>query len=266
MRFVSASLLLALFPFFGGAASPHSRIRSYFGRDSSQWAESVSPATSAAAANSVVYAGAEYNISIARTAVDAAGNVYAIGAQLVTVGTYTAHTVFVTKVDPTGATVYITRLSGKGDDIATGIGVDATGRVVGAGHTTSPDFPLLHAVQTETSSQGTTGFVFALDTSGVLAWSTYWAGSGAPHGFDGGSVKAIAVDASGSAYVTGTSELSNMVTTPGAFQQNGNFGTVTPQISNGFVTKFGPERIQCSGDDPQEAYTATFPLPNRLKR
>src|SRR5665213_4106299 len=127
---------------------------------------SASPAVAAPVPNAAVYSGGEYNISIAKIAVDNAGNVYAIGSQLVTVGSYTAKSVFVTKTDATGATVYITRLGGKGEDIALGIGVDASGRVFGAGYTTSPDFPLLHAIQTERSTAGTTGFVFALDPSG----------------------------------------------------------------------------------------------------
>ena len=96
---------------------------------------SASPAVAAPVSNAAVYSSGEYNISIAKIAVDNAGNVYAIGSQLVTVGSYIAKSVFVTKTDSTGATVYITRLGGKGEDIALGIGVDASGRVFGAGYT-----------------------------------------------------------------------------------------------------------------------------------
>jgi uncharacterized protein (TIGR03437 family) len=228
------------------SATPSSAIcfphgRSYIGRDGSKSVESLSCALAAPNLNAALYAGGEYNISIAKTTLDAAGNIYAIGSQLVTVGSYTAHTVFVTKIDPTGAPVYITRLGGKGDDIALGIGVDASGRVFGGGYTTSPDFPLLHALQTDPSTQGTTGFVFALDASGNLLWSTYFGGSGTPHGFTGSSVKGLAVDATGNAYVTGTSQLANLLTTPGAYQTTVNFNAVvTTQNSTGFVAKFNP--------------------------
>src|SRR5665213_914495 len=201
---------------------------------------SASPAVAAPVSNAAVYSSGEYNISIAKIAVDNAGNVYAIGSQLVTVGSYIAKSVFVTKTDSTGATVYITRLGGKGEDIALGIGVDASGRVFGAGYTTSPDFPRLHAIQTERSTAGATGFVFALDPSGNLLWSTYFGGSGTPHGFVGSSVKALAVDAAGNVYIAGTSQLSNLLTTPGAYRSTGNFSTVTYNISNGFVAKLAP--------------------------
>jgi uncharacterized protein (TIGR03437 family) len=243
MPFLNIALLFAFAALFSGtpssAAGLPRHVRSYIGRDSSKWIESASSFGSTPNLNAVVYAGGEYNISIAKTTVDAAGNIYAIGSQLVTVGSYTAHTVFVTKIDPTGAAVYITRLGGKGDDIALGVGVDASGRVFGGGYTTSPDFPPLHALQTDPSNAGTTGFVFALDASGNLLWSTYFGGSGTPHGSSGSSVKALAVDPSGNAYVTGTSQLPNLPTTPGAYQGEGHFG-LTGQISNGFVSKFSP--------------------------
>ncbi len=118
--------------------------------------------------------------------------------------------------------------------------MDATGRVYGGGFTTSPDFPLLHPLQTEMSNAGTTGFVFALDSAGNLQWSTYFGGSGPPHGSTGSSVKAVAVDGSGNAYVTGTSQLSNFPVTPKAFQIDPQFGTISRQSSTGFVAKLTP--------------------------
>src|SRR5579872_1724722 len=207
------------------------------GRDRSNWIESRPAASTPPIFSAAVYAGGEYNISIAKTTVDTEGNLDVIGSQLVTVGTYTAHTVFVTKIDPSGSTIYITRLGGKGDDIALGIGVDSSGRVFGGGYTTSPDFPLLHPLQTEISSVGTTGFVFALDSSGNLLWCTYFGGSGAPQGLTGSSVKAVAVDGTGDVYVTGTSQLSNLPVTAGAYQSSGHFGIIPSQASSGFVVK-----------------------------
>ncbi len=197
-------------------------------------------AFAAPAPKAPLYLGGEFDVSLSKTAIDASGNVYSIGARIVTIGAYTARTVFVTKTDPSGATVYTTRLGGKGDDVALAIGIDASGRVFGAGYTTSPDFPLLHPIQTETAAAGTTGFVFALDASGDLLWSTYFGGSGLSHGSSGSSVKALAVDAAGNTYITGTSDLPNLRTTPGAFQPTGNFGTVTYRISNAFVAKLSP--------------------------
>ena len=95
---------------FASPASPGIQVHAYTGRDRTNWSETVSSATPLSSGTAALYAGGEYNVSIAKTTVDAAGNLYAIGSQLVTIGSYTAHTIFVTKIDATGATVYITRL------------------------------------------------------------------------------------------------------------------------------------------------------------
>jgi hypothetical protein len=97
MRSLQFLLLLALTP--------------YIGRDRSQWTASLPSLTTAPNPNGVVYAGGDYNISLAKTAVDAAGNIYAIGSQIVTIGSYTARSVFVTKIDPTGTPIHSARSS-----------------------------------------------------------------------------------------------------------------------------------------------------------
>ena len=236
-----------LIAFFAVVLEPISargvQYHSYFGRDRLRWVDSEGAAASVSAGPSAaLYAGGEYDISIAKTVVDAAGNVYIIGAQRVTVGGNTAPSVFVTKIDPTGATVYITRMGGKGSDVALGIAVDGSGGVFGAGYTTSPDFPLLNAMQVDPyPAGGTTGFVFSLDASGVLLWSTYFGGHGVQlmsfGGGTGNSVKAVAADSSGNVYVTGTSGSPDFPVTPGAFQTNGHFTELPTTISRGFVAK-----------------------------
>jgi len=50
--------------------------------------------------------------------------------------------VFVTKLGPSGQLVYSTFLGGSGQETVTGIAVDSSGRVLVAGGTLSPDFPL----------------------------------------------------------------------------------------------------------------------------
>src|SRR5207247_8669256 len=50
---------------------------------------------------------------------------------------------FVTKLNATGtALIYSTYLGGKGDDLASGIGLDAAGNFYVTGSTDSPDFPI----------------------------------------------------------------------------------------------------------------------------
>jgi len=94
--FSNTSLILVLAPFFGtvslSAVAALPIVHSYIGRDSSAWSKtawSASDTANPGAAVAAVYAGGEYNVSIAKTAVDSAGNVYAIGSQLVTILTST---------------------------------------------------------------------------------------------------------------------------------------------------------------------------------
>jgi uncharacterized protein (TIGR03437 family) len=233
----------------------------YVGRDPSQWkvesARHVVPLSAPASspAGTVVSGGGGYPISIVSMAVDATGNVYVIGNWLVTSASYASFTtpppaqtsIVLSKIDPTGVTVYVTRLGGKQADSATGIAVDSSGHVYGVGYTTSPDFPLLHAVQSIPGS-GKNGLVFKLDPSGDLVWSTYFGGTdlGAANTQPvtafvvGSSVNAVAVDSAGNAYVTGASDQPNLITTPGAFQTKGNVSSGIADYSSAFVTKFDP--------------------------
>jgi hypothetical protein len=122
--------------------------------------------------------------------------------------------VFVTRLDTTqsGAAglLYSTYLGGgSGDhDMCLGIAVDGSGNAYVTGYTDSTDFPTLNQYQ---SYQGSTDvFVTKLDPtqSGVssLLYSTYLGGVS----FDAGY--GIAVDASGSAYVTGFTDSTDFPT------------------------------------------------------
>ncbi len=133
---------------------------------------------------------------------------------------------FVTKLAPSGATlVYSTYLGGSHFDGGSGIAVDAAGSAYVNGSTGSTDFPTT-AGAFDTSPDGDDGFVTKLATSGAsLAYSTYLGGSN----IDDGS--GIAVDAAGSAYVTGITFSADFPTTPGALDASlGGF-------QDAFVTK-----------------------------
>jgi hypothetical protein len=113
--------------------------------------------------------------------------------------------VFVAKLDPTGsALVYSTYLGGSGfsedgvnaGDIGHGIAVDSSGNAYVTGYTTSVDFPTVNPFQA--SGGPTKAFVTKLDAAGsALVYSTYLGGSRVDDGWG------IAIDSSGSAYVTG---------------------------------------------------------------
>jgi beta-propeller repeat-containing protein len=145
---------------------------------------------------------------------------------------------FVAKLDPTGsALVYSTYLGGSGSDGGAGIAVDAGGNAYVTGLTTSPNIPTtagaFQRAFASTDAFNADAFVAKLDPRGcTLVYSTYLGGSS----FDSGT--AIALDAAGNAYVTGSTQSSNFPTTAGSFQAAS--VSVNTFNSDAFVTKLDP--------------------------
>ena len=106
---------------------------------------------------------------------------------------------FVAKLAPSGASlVYATYLGGSRIDAGVGIAVDPTGAAYATGRTFSSDFPTTPGALDTSYNGGVDAFVAKLSPSGSsLVYSTYLGGSGREDG------TGIAVDATGSAYVTG---------------------------------------------------------------
>ena len=140
---------------------------------------------------------------------------------------------FVTKLSADGsALIYSTYLGGNGIDQAFGIAVDSFGVAYVTGLTQSTNFPTsAGAFQTTLTAPAGSNNAFMsklrADGSGLF-YSTYLGGSSGEQG------TGIAVDSTGSAYVTGVTTSTNFPTTTGAFQTtlhttNGN--------ANAFVTK-----------------------------
>jgi len=116
---------------------------------------------------------------------------------------------FVAKLDPAGTRlVYSTFLGGTGNDLAASIAVDSAGAAYVTGSTSSPDFPVTSGAFQRTFGGGTyNAFITKLDATGSTAvYSTYLGGATEDHG------AAIAVDSSGSAYVTGYTNSNNFPT------------------------------------------------------
>jgi hypothetical protein len=112
---------------------------------------------------------------------------------------------FVAKVNSTGsALVYSTYLGGNQIDAGVGIAIDSAGNTYVTGWTASPDFPTQGGMQSLFSDDA---FVTELDPTGTtLLYSTLLGGS------DDDAGTAIAVDSSGNAYLTGTTESSDFPT------------------------------------------------------
>lgn len=142
-------------------------------------------------------------------AVDSNGDAYVTGTSdspdfPTTIGAFDTTTngsndVFMTKLDAPGSgLVYSTYLGGSGYDQGVGIAVDPGGAAYVTGTTTSSDFPTTGGAFDTTANGEVDGFVTKLDAAGsALVYSTYLGGGG------GDELYAIALDGTGSAYVTG---------------------------------------------------------------
>jgi fibronectin type 3 domain-containing protein len=160
------------------------------------------------------YLGGSGNDEAHAIATDSNGNAYVAGetaspdfpraSPLQANNKSSSFTAFVAKLNPSGSTLlYSTYLGGSGSDAAFAIAVDGSGNAYIGGQTTSIDFPTVNPVQ-GTNHGGTDGFVAKLNASGsALVYSTYLGGSA----FD--SVRAIAVDSGGAAYMTGQTSSGN---------------------------------------------------------
>ncbi len=118
-----------------------------------------------------------------------------------------------------------------------GIAVDASGNAYVAGNTNTSNFPTsdgAYMPSANTPGNAQIMFVSEFSSSGSLLYSTYF---GTTTG-DPTSAAAIAVDSTGSAYLTGTaySDGTFPVTAPNLCDP----GTYGWSCSNGFITKFNP--------------------------
>lgn len=218
--------------------------------------------------SALVYAtylgGSDYDIANG-IAVDGSGNAYVVGttasSDFPTVNPFQERyrggmfvsggpggDAFVAKLNPTGgALVYSTYLGGSLDDFGNAIAVDPAGNAFVAGYTESKDFPLQDPLQgtlrgsfapgmcvisrtgsTVTATFCGDAFVTKLNASGrTLVYSTFLGGNEDDRSF------AIAVDSSGSAYVSGVTESSDFPTASPA-QPNSRGG------ADAFVARLNP--------------------------
>ena len=186
-------------------------------------------------------------------AVDSAGDVYVAGPAgsvdfPVTTGAYDTafnygqNTAFVSKLSPSGSSlIYSTFLGSTYPNVSTvnGIALDAAGDAYLTGNT-NYDYPTTAGafITSEASSYGTYGFVTELNPTGTgLVYSTYLSGTeatGSPQTYGFG----IAADATGNAYVVGTTDSQTYPTTTGAYQTSANCTSlIQGTCTTAFVTK-----------------------------
>jgi hypothetical protein len=151
---------------------------------------------------------------------------------------------FAAKIKPDGsAFVYATYLGGSLYDHVSGIAVDASGNAYVTGRTYSQNFPTTSGAFVSNCDPTNVcntlylnPFVTKLNATGsAVIYSSYLTGSSS---FADSYGSGISVDASGNAYVTGTTGAANFPTTAGAFQQQCVKDSSGFCITSAFVSKF----------------------------
>ena len=129
-------------------------------------------------------------------------------------------------IDPTLA--YSTYLGGSDKDYGSEIAVDASGAVYVTGYTFSSNFPTTPGAFQTTYGGSGDAFITKLNADGSApVYSTYLGGSNADQG------SGVALDSSGSGYVTGITYSCDFPTTSGAFQTTFGGGSF-----DAFISKF----------------------------
>jgi hypothetical protein len=170
---------------------------------------------------------------------DSSGNAYIVGStDTVETGESDNTNVLITKLNPQGTQrIYSHILGGSGDETGFDIKTGADGSVYVTGGTSSPDFPVVNAAQPSFGQGFQDCFIAKLNPEGTdLSYSTFLGGTGDDACFG------IDLDADGNAYVTGSTDSTELSLIPG---------------SNAFVAKynaFGNDQIYLSilggdGDD-----------------
>ena len=179
--------------------------------------------------------GGSFN-AIYAMATDASGNVYVTGetssGSLTTasVPARSSRDVFVAKMNSAGTQLlYVVYVGGSSDDSGRGIAVDASGNVYVTGMTASSDFPVTSGAYSNENSGGQDAFVFKLDPTGHMLYSTYLGGEKDDYGY------AITIDSGGNAYVAGQTSSIAFPTTPGSLQTSNHGG-----LADCFLTKLNP--------------------------
>ena len=136
---------------------------------------------------------------------------------------------FVTKVSAGGASLSYSTYLGTGSNKPLAVALDSSGDAFVVGSTGTTTFPVTPGAFMTSSTDSVAAFVTEINSLGTaLIYSTFLSGTNSSIGDE---ALAVAVDASGYAYVTGLVGDSNFPTTAGAYQ------TKLLDASDAFVTK-----------------------------
>jgi hypothetical protein len=203
----------------------------------------------------------DYGVDIA---IDGFGNAYITGGTVstnydITPGAFQTfhgggyYDVFVTKLNSTGTgLIYSTYIGGNHNDFGYAISIDISGNAYITGYTNSFNYDITPGTIQSNNEGGTDIFVSKLNNTGNgLIYSTYMGGNNDDMG------RAIAIDGSGNAYITGHTLSTDFDITPGAFQ------TTKAGNTDLFVTKLDFEITGVETLVNKETIFSIFPNPNQ---
>ena len=169
---------------------------------------------------------------------DGLGNVYVIGSVASASGT----NVSVTKLDSANHVLSSFTFGGSLYDQPHAAALDPQGNLVIAGQTNSSDFPLVHALISQTEPNAPAGFVAKVNSSsGQILFSTRIGGLAAESFIRMGTVvNALAVDPAGNIYAAGSTNAADFPVSADAFQKSGAGGGSFGWRPFGFVLKLSP--------------------------
>ncbi len=163
---------------------------------------------------------------------------------------------FLSKISPDGSSLlYSTYFGGSGTDIPSSVAVDSVGNMIIAGYTSSTTLPVANAFQASVSANlggiyGNYGFLTEFTPDGSsLVYSTYFAGSSNVPMNCGvtlcwpepeSTIAGMAVDSTGNAYVTGSTNTYNFPVTQGAYLTT---NSAPANRSVGFAGKFSSSGV-----------------------
>ncbi len=125
---------------------------------------------------------------------------------------------FITIFNSDGKIVTSTYLGGSGDDIGFSIKLDSTDQLYIGGTTSSLDFPIKNAIQSENRGKNDAFFAIINRSLSTINFATYWGGEGDDQ------LKGIDLDSLGNIYIMGFTHSLNFPITQNSLQKKRNGG------------------------------------------
>ncbi len=170
--------------------------------------------------------------------VDGSGNIYVAGSitPQAPKSTTDVSDAFAAKLSPDGSQViWFTTLSGSSADHASALALGSDSSVYLTGDTQSADFPTTQGSMQPVLGNGAQAFAAKLSATGAIVYATFIGGAAVTYS------GTVVVDATGDAFLTGTTGLAGFPTTPGAVVGDPSVYTeLVVGYQTGFIVELNP--------------------------